>query len=435
MEILVGIVKSNEDNTESGRLQVQIPALENRVETVTFTSPYYRMNSGGMVAIPENDTQVLVLHNKNPREGESSFYFHSCVVYDTPRGTNDGINKDFVTLRNNDPKAKIYATKPPFSAKPVTQMFTNSAGAGLYIQRDFATPTMSNNVTLKSEMDAEVNVGALGVQIRNEEGDSINLAGSNGGDFYADRSLNISTKGPQEYKCTNSDINMRVIDGGDINIENDSTGMMSFGSAPGMPQPPNPFPGVFPWSGNIRLKSRYRNIDLAALGEFSNINIVTKNAKIKLDSMGNVEVHTTGLKAPITGTPIIATGNIKLTSQQGNIELDAPLGKVRINGGIGVDIGSSLPVGMVNVNAPLAVNLNAAVINRNGLPSEISIPVGHGGGPTSKDLPPLPLPGVIPPILPTPLADMGIPDPQNIPSGSGPTLNDYRDGSVLGGAV
>ena len=38
MEILVGIVKSNEDNTESGRLQVQIPALENRVETVTFTS-------------------------------------------------------------------------------------------------------------------------------------------------------------------------------------------------------------------------------------------------------------------------------------------------------------------------------------------------------------------------------------------------------------
>lgn len=226
---------------------------------------------------------------------------------------------------------------------------------------------------------------------------------------------------------------MRVIDGGDINIENNSTGVMSFGAAPGMPQPTNPFPGIFPWSGNIRLKSRYRNIDLAALGEFSNINIVTKNAKIKLDSLGNVEVHTTGLKAPITGTPIPSTGNIKLTSQQGNIELDAPLGKVRINGGIGVDIGASLPVGMVNVNAPVAVNLNAAVLNRNGLPAREPCTPGNDYT-NSTPLPPASLPGVIPPILPTPLADMGIPDPQNIPPGAGPTLNDYRDGSFLGGA-
>ena len=409
MEILVGIVKSNEDNTESGRLQVQIPALENRVETVTFTSPYYRMNSGGMVAIPENDTQVLVLHNKNPREGESSFYFHSCVVYDTPRGTNDGVNKDFVTLRNNDPKAKIYATKPPFSAKPVTQMFTNTAGAGLYIQRDFATPTMSNNVTLKSEMDAEVNVGALGVQIRNEEGDSINLAGSNGGDFYADRSLNISTKGPQEYKCTNSDINMRVIDGGDINIENNSTGMMSFGSAPGMPQPLNPFPGVFPWSGNIRLKSRYRNIDLAALGEFSDINIVTNLAKIKLNqTTGSIEIFTNG-----------PGGNIKMTSMLGNIELNAPVGQVLINGGTGVSIGSTLgPVdinstGSVGINANALVATTAPSITNNGV--AVTIPTFSSFLPVA--IPPSP---IIPPLIAV-----------------SPGANDYSDGYITpaGGAV
>ena len=59
MEILVGIVESNEDNTKSGKLRVRFPALDNRVEIVTFTSPYYRMNSGGMVAIPEDGTQVL----------------------------------------------------------------------------------------------------------------------------------------------------------------------------------------------------------------------------------------------------------------------------------------------------------------------------------------------------------------------------------------
>ena len=228
---------------------------------------------------------------------------------------------------------------------------------------------------------------------------------------------------------------MKIVDGGDINFENNSTGIMAFGTTPpGMTPPPVPLPGVFPWSGNVRLKSRYRNIDLAALGDFSNINIVTKNAKIKISSAGDVEVHTTGLKTPITGVPIPATGNIKLTSQQGNVELNAlgPTSMVRINGTLGVDIGST--VAMVNVNAPIAVNLNAAVINRNGVPADVSIPVGHGGGPTAIPLPPAPLPGVVPPILPTIPAGSEIPDPQNIPPG-GPTLNDYKDGSVLGGAV
>ena len=433
MEILVGIVVSNEDNTKSGKLRVSFPALDNREESVTFTSPYYRMNSGGMVAIPENDTQVLVLHNKKPRPGESSFYFHSCVVSDMLRETNEGINEDYVALRDNDTKAKIYADNPPFSAKPVTQMFTNTAGAGLYLHRDFSTPTLSNNVTLKSETGSEATVGPLGVQIRNEEGDSINLAGTKGGDFYADRSLNISTRGPQEYKCTNSDINMRILDGGDINIENNSTGMMSFGTSPGMMPPPTPLPGVFPWSGNIRLKSRYRNIDLAALGDFSNINMVTKNAKIKLDTMGNVEVHTTGLKTP-TGVPIPSTGNIKLTSQQGNIELNAtgPTGKVRINGTLGVDIGA---IGPVAINSGANIDMKGAAILRNGIAADVSIPVGSGGGPTAIPLPPLPIPGVVPPILPTPPAvPPATPAPQNIPPGLGPTLNDYLDGSVLGGA-
>ena len=335
-------------------------------------------------------------------------------------------------LRDNDTKAKIYMDKPPFAAKPVTQMFTNTAGAGLYIHRDFSTPALSNNVTIKSEKGSEVNVGPIGVQIRNEEGDSISLTAMQaGGGFlspsYAPRSLNIETVGPHEYKCINSDINMRIIDGGDINIENNSTGLMALGvPAGGL----NPVPGIFPFSGNVRLKSRYRNIDLAALGDFSNINIVTKNAKIKLSSKGDVEVHTTGRKVPLVGTPMPATGNIKLTSQLGNIELNAlgPTGKVRINGTLGVDIGAAGPV---TINSGANILMNGAKILRNGVPADVSIPVTHGGGPTAIPLPPLPIPGVVPPIGPTVPEDGSIPDPQNIPLG-GPSLNDYMDGSVIG---
>ena len=194
---------------------------------------------------------------------------------------------------------------------------------------------------------------------------------------------------------------MRVIDGGDINIENNSTGMMSFGSAPGMPQPESPFPGIFPWSGNIRLKSRYRNIDLAALGEFSDINIVTNLAKIKLNqTTGSIEIFTNG-----------PGGNIKMTSMLGNIELNAPVGQVLINGGTGVSIGSTL--GPVGINANALVATTAPSITNNGV--AVTIPTFSSFLPVA--IPPSP---IIPPLIAV-----------------SPGANDYSDGYITpaGGAV
>lgn len=374
MEILVGIVESNEDNTKSGKLRVSFPALDGRVEIVTFTSPYYRMNSGGMVAIPEDGTQILAFHNENPREGESTFYFHSCVISDMPRETNEGVNEDYVALRGNDTKAKIYETRPPYSSKPVTQMFTNTAGAGLYIHRDFTPSKISNNVTLKSESDSEVTVGALGVQIRNEEGDSIILNGTEGNDFYAARSLNVETMGPQEYKCTNSDINMRIVEGGDINIENNSTGAMSYG--PYSEDFTSPEQPGQPYSGNVRLKSRNRNIELVGLGDESVVNIITNKSKIQVDnSTGNIT--------------IFAKGDLDMTSEEGNIRLTAPLGEVTVFGGIAT-----------NIYSQSQVNLQGGLINHNGVSVQYNAgaPGSHYTNSTLVPSLPVPIPGVVKPV-------------------------------------
>ena len=54
--------------------------------------------------------------------------------------------------------------------------------------------------------------------------------------------------------------------------ENNSFGDMSMGK----------------WYGNVRLKSRYRNIDLAAVGDESYVNIFTQGATIQVDATGNI---------------------------------------------------------------------------------------------------------------------------------------------------
>ncbi len=326
MKALVGTVKSNIDFMREGVLRVKFTDLfDNQEQLVTYTSPFFRVNGGGMVAIPEDEDQILVFWNENSTPGEKKFYYISTIVTSKTFKADETPNPDYVPLRSNDSKANLYNE----DSKPATIAFTNQVGAGLLVHRDYQEGSISNNVTLKAESGDEINIGPLGFQVRNPQGDSIVLAGTNGDDFHAAQSFALTTESSQKYKCTSSDITMKIEDGGDINILNNSTGAFGIEGVGGK------------WSGNIRLKSSERNIDLAALGESSNVNIITQGATIQVDSLGTVKIS--------------SANNIQFESAA-NINLNAAQG-VNIFGGTGVQIGSNG-----------AVNANGSTVSLNGVP-------------------------------------------------------------------
>ena len=323
MKIVKGQVVSNVDGTRSGVFMAKFPSINAGSHPVTYTSPFFKANAGGFLAIPEVNDEILAVFNPDPPDDEQMFYYHSTIVSKKNLSSEEE-NPNFKVIPDND--RQVYGDK----SKPVMQHFTNHAGAGLYIHREFTASKISNNVTMRSEGGEEVNVGPVGVQIRNADGDSIILNGAEPNDAYAARSLSIETRGSQQYKCTGSDINMRIVDGGDINIENNSTGLMSLGK----------------WFGNIRLKSRFRNIDLAALGPASHVNIYTLGATIQVDGTGAVKV--------------LAAGNIDFNSA----------GSINLNGALGVNIfGGANPTGPgVSIGSSQDVAINAPIINQNGVP-------------------------------------------------------------------
>ena len=360
MEFYVGKVVSNVDVNKSGEFMVSFPKYARYVpQPVTYTSPYCTANAGGFIAIPNVDDEIIALYNEDPAQGESVLYYHSTVIRESDTTGDKEFSKEFKAVRSNDPKAQIYGE----SDQPVTQTFTNTAGAGLYIQREFTSSKISNNVTLKSESGEEVNVGSIGVQIRNADGDSIVLNGAEPNDAYAARSLMVNTRGPQEYKCNAADINMKIVDGGDINIENNSTGVFSLGK----------------WFGNIRLKSRFRNIELVACGPTGAVNIITPGATIQVDGTGAVK--------------ILAAGNIDFNSA-GSINMNAALG-VNIYGGPGL---GPIPGG-VNLNSANRITNTAPIIQDNGVP--MSFTAGPPGLDYTQSIPIPSLPGIpnIPPII------------------------------------
>ena len=357
MIIVRGIVKTNVDRSGRGRVKALFPKLtrfRDEPQWVTYTSPFYKVNGGGFAAIPDVDDEILAAYDESGPEDER-FYYHSTVVrrrsissHDLDDPTSGSEKEDFDPLRVTDSKAKIYGSK----GKPKAMTVTNSAGAGLLINREFSKRHIQNDVTLKGEGSEEVNVGTLGVQIKNNQGDQITLSSGESNDVHGYRSLFVETEGDQRHRCLSGNYKLKIKDGGDINIENDSTGTQSLAyqlgagvPAIGFEPPPTPTPGAFPWAGNVRLKSRH--IDLAALGEFSTINIITNNGRIVVDNLlGKIDV--------------VSNGNINLESKTGDINLNAPNGSVNLYSGSqqgGVNVDAQNQVSVRNLNGTLINNI------------------------------------------------------------------------------
>ena len=406
MEVLRGQVVSNVDTEERGTLLVKFPAIGTAPRQVTYTSPYFKVNGGGFLGIPETGDDILAFHNVNPLEDETEFYYISTIVSKKELSASDE-NPKFNTIPAND-------VSPYSKGKPVGQRLTNQTGAGLYIQRNFTASKISNNVTLHAETGEEVNVGSIGVQISNPDGDSIVLTGPESTEFHSARSLYVNTYGPQEFKCLTGDINMRIDNGGDINIENNSWGLN----------------GVPPWSGNIRLKSRWKDITLAALNDVpgtSKIHIVTggpTGAKITVSNDGNIEIFAQGVPTP-NGAPLLPALNI---TSVGDINMKAG-GSINMDAGLGLNINTQGQAVIASqagtsINSGGIIANNGATVAINGLPMQTINPTG---GDVSIVVPVTPLP--IPPVPFVP--------PTNVPGAGAPIPNAYGDGipGADGGAV
>jgi len=423
MEIVKGQVISNQDPDEQGTFWAMFPTIGPDAYKVTYTSPFFKVNAGGFLAIPAKGDQILAAYNEYPEKDESEFYYHSTIVAKTDIKKDDEDDK-FETIPRND--------APPYDASghPTMQHFTNHAGAGLYIKREFTPDKIDNNVTIKAEGGEEVTVSPVGVQIKNADGDSIILNGSEPNEGYGYRSLAVETWNSHEYKCIAGDINMRLIDGGDINIENNSFGLFS----------------IPPWFGNVRMKSRWRDVTLAALGPTSNIHIVTNTGKIKVNgATGQVSILGT------TNVDIASPGTISMNAG-GAISLNAG-GAVSINAGAVASLNAN---GAASINSNALVSMNGPVASVNGGQTTVQgtanvnvlsngaavlngatcllnntpiITVNPTGGDVSvvQDLPGAP-PTASPPLPAVPSPPVIIP----------PVPNDYLDGipgSELGGAV
>lgn len=302
MNIRLGQVKSNNDILRLGGLLVETDS--GTPTWVKYMSPYIAGRSGGFLAIPEVGSQILIC---KPDNSEDWFYMGS--ISQPAIGEAFGEGYDQLPGPNKD---DALFDPQIYKARGVPQRIAISSAKGnkLTLSDEYAPDY--GNVYAKLESGAGKTLVLAdspdidAIILRNEEGDRIKISMRANG-ASARRSIEIESLGPVTIISKESDINLHVVDGKEINILNESTGSKRLGAN-------DPTPGNINITSvnadvNVTTKSKNGVIRLEAEGE---------DGHIVLESAGTVQIH--GEKG------------VDITSGTGNIEVNSlPDGVVQIN--------------------------------------------------------------------------------------------------------
>lgn len=369
MEILKGIVGPYKDPTESGRMNVLFKGRKGYVEVI-YTSPYFARYYHGVFAPPAEHSEILAFY-----DGTNYYYLSTVVNHSEFMGQT-------ATEEDGSP-AKLsseYNAYTP-SGNPAVMTFKNEQDAGMKISNYYykASPPSTetkivSNVSIKSSTNNRLILGDGPdldcVMLKNKHGDGLTIGSTLTGFAplknvpYSERSVVINTLNSQTCVVENGEYQIRVNEGRDITVRNDSKGLYGFY----IPDP-TVIGAINPalMYGNINLISKWRDINIFTDNPVplpnSNIFISTQGGVVQISSGGGVKIFSNNPGFKVT---VQSAGGIDLLSTVGDINIEATTGNVNIKGGINTNVEGAAQLnayglGATNLGAltPLTLNSNA----------------------------------------------------------------------------
>lgn len=391
MKIYTAQVKSTLDLARMGIIQVACED-EPKITEAYYTTPYHRpFTTGGMFAIPAERSNILIAFD----EKTSKAYYLSTIIDSPQIDVAASIITDSVTQLTPPNIASAFlgnVAKKVFKSPlvgdqtklyegfaPAVMKFKNDEDNGLSITDKNAKKYMVNETRLNSggkylSLNSSPEIDC--VQLDNGHGDFLKITGmpqsAVGLPPDPKRSLQAKTFLSQEFVSDRGGIDLRVVEGKDINIENDSTGFMSVFGVGGFR------------SGNVNIFSKWKNIRLAAKGFIFPPNI---GGQIILETALS-KIFTTNLGIAMkAGLPVVGA-SLEMDAATGTVIIKNTISKI-IMTNLGISLRCGLasieltPQGTINLTAPLGINLITPGINTTSQSLGFSPGAVNIGGPTS----------------------------------------------------
>ena len=376
-------------------------------EPVNYCSPFVTNTEGGFVAMPTPGTQILVCQP----EGQVTYYYLGSTFAPILREATGGTK-----IKGN---AFSDASKYPFERAdpdmfrargvPKKSMLKGARGGGLVISEEDNPTFINTKIELNSPngktvtLDDSPGIDSITLDSGNNSKITIanqHMAGLATPSLFAPSmsEIRVESSGDQTFKSVQGTVNMRLQDGKEVNIMNNSTGdHKPLGFPPIMFFPPLLFSNAE--YGNINIQSKFKDVNIFTdTSKQDNFNAARGHGtgRIFLDCLNTkgtqqvIQLQTRGTGS-IPNPPVIRGPNItnygtggcviRLKSS-GKIEIEA-IGDVEIvakggnlnmraEGDLNLSAGGSINA-VSNVASPGGINMIGLPINLNPIdPTPIS---------------------------------------------------------------
>ena len=348
-------------------------------QRVKFTSPFNTLNKGGMAGhVPGVGTQVIVCTLDNAPDDE---YYYVGSLFEYFDKLSEGTVRE--GLKENPTKFMLDIDHPLGLGVPGEEIkIQNNSECGFRLidrkseqindaRSELYTPskriTLSDNPQIQSiVLDAD--------EHSSQNVARIDLVGDDPSNFSkGHHSLTARTTGSQSFVSDQEVfICVKSPNGGDINIVNESTGLLQLD-----------WPAK-QW-GNVNIQSQYNGINLftgqgyLVPSDATNPYVPGDTSQIRIEALNPANTGGIVLRctSPASTIEVTTGGQININGTLGINMFTA--GTLNLFGAEGINMASTGPI---NVNSPSPVNIDGATINLN---SELS-----QTGATTASVPPIP---------------------------------------------
>tara|TARA_R110000822_G_scaffold19070_6_gene62294 strand:- start:81 stop:1175 length:1095 start_codon:yes stop_codon:yes gene_type:complete len=293
-------VRDRTDASRNGSFLARIFELGNEDKRVQYVSPYASNGVGAFVGIPEVGTEILVC---KPGGSDDWYYLGATFTPEPLQVVGPRIpESDLLPLERAAPL--LYKAR----GIPMQVQLTGAGGGGIVMSEEYNPDYINNKVEIKSSINKKITLSESpaisAIVLDSGNGSTIKLGDNPGEGTLPARSIEVESVGPQKYINTESQTDIVVKDGRELQLINNSTGINAAD------------PEEVPKTGNVNIQSKWRDVNVFTQAEAGRIFIECLNEN---GSNQVIQIETNGAGGSIV---IKTKGDIRLEAGN-NIELVA----------------------------------------------------------------------------------------------------------------
>ena len=307
------------DAARSGQFSARIKVMGGRVMPINYVSPYASNGVGAFVGIPQVGVEIMVCQ---PDPTSEEWYYLGSTFAPEPQQVKGDSSAETTHYPLERAAPLLYRAR----GVPMGVQFTGPEGGGISVTTEYNPDFINSKTEITSNINKKITLSDSpaidAIILDSGNGSTIKISDNPQKGTLPARSIEVQSVGPQKYINLESQTDILVRDGRELQLLNNSTGA-------------NAAEDEKAKSGNVNIQSKLRDVNVFTQAKEGRIFIECLNVN------GNnqvIEIQTNGADGAIriktNGKVDIQANNIGINAT-GNIDMKA-------GGAINIDAGGNL---------------------------------------------------------------------------------------------